>query len=96
MSQVSIYDPNMLLFIDECGSDRKLALRKYGYALRGKRAVTDKTLIKGKRYTAIGIMCIDGMLDVYTTEILHIHTKKSTTPIITIQWNKSKKHSDYG
>lgn len=66
--QVSVYDPNMLVFIDECGSDRKSALRKYGYALRGKRAVTEKLLLKGKHYTAIGIMCIDGMLDVYTTD----------------------------
>ena len=30
MSQVEVYDPRMLVFIDECGSDRKSALRRYG------------------------------------------------------------------
>lgn len=67
-SHISVYDPSMLVFIDECGSDHKSALRKYGYAVRGKRAITGKLLLRGKRLTAIGIMCIDGMLDVYVTD----------------------------
>lgn len=66
--QVSIYDPSMLVFVDECGSDKRSALRRYGYALRGKRAVTEKLLVRGKRFSAIGILCIDGIVDVYTTD----------------------------
>ena len=64
----SIYDPSMLVFVDECGSDKRSALRRYGYALRGKRAVTEKLLVRGKRFSAIGILCIDGIVDVYTTD----------------------------
>lgn len=66
--QVSIYDPSMLVFVDECGSDKRSALRRYGYALRGKRTVTEKLLVRGKRFSAIGILCIDGIVDVYTTD----------------------------
>ncbi len=32
---VLIYSPDMLIFIDETGTDRRVTLRKYGYSLRG-------------------------------------------------------------
>ena len=31
---VSMYRPEMLVFLDETGSDRRNSLRKYGYSLR--------------------------------------------------------------
>ncbi|ETW93244.1 MAG: hypothetical protein ETSY2_51740 [Candidatus Entotheonella gemina] len=33
---VSLYDPNMLIFLDETGADRRNALRQYGYSMCGK------------------------------------------------------------
>ena len=36
ISDVSVYSPEMLVFIDETGTDRRNGLRKYGYSLRGK------------------------------------------------------------
>ncbi len=65
---VSVYDPEMLVFVDETGSDRRTCLRRYGYALKGRRAMSRKLLVRGKRYSAIGAMCMNGMLDVYITD----------------------------
>ena len=33
---MSIYDPHMLIFLDETGADRRNLLRKYGYSIWGK------------------------------------------------------------
>jgi len=49
ITDVSVYDPNMLsLYVAESGSDKRSALRRYGYALKEKPAVADK---EGKCYT---------------------------------------------
>ena len=64
---VSVFEPEMLIFVDETGSDKRAALRKYGYALRGRRAVSERLLVKGKRYSAIAGLHKGGMLDVYAT-----------------------------
>ncbi len=34
MAEVSVYDPAMLLWIDESGCDRRDSIRKYGYSVR--------------------------------------------------------------
>lgn len=64
---MSIYDPESLLFVDEMGSDRKSALRMFGYSPIGTRAYSRSLLMKGKRFSAISMMSINGMLDVYVT-----------------------------
>ena len=33
---MDMLDPSMLIWIDETGSDRRNALRKYGYGIRGQ------------------------------------------------------------
>ena len=33
-AEVALYNPEMFIFLDETGSDRRNALRKYGYSLR--------------------------------------------------------------
>ena len=58
----------MLVFVDETGSDKRTTYRRYGYALKGKRAIEERLLVRGKRYSAVGIMCIDGLLDTYITD----------------------------
>ena len=68
VQDVSVYDPEMLIFLDETGCDRRTCLHQYGYALKGCRATTKKLLVRGKRYSIIAAMCIDGILDVYITD----------------------------
>ena len=57
----------MFVFVDETGTDKRLALRRYGYSLKRTRAVTDRQLIRGKRFSAIAAICLDGVIDVQIT-----------------------------
>ncbi len=63
-----MYDSSLFIFLDETGSDCKDALRRYGYSMRGYPARIAKLLIKGKRYSAIGIMSTTALLDCYIVE----------------------------
>ena len=40
MSEISVYDPDMLIWIDETGSTRRNSIHSYGYSLRGTRPCT--------------------------------------------------------
>ena len=62
---VSLYEPHMLVFIDETGTDRRDSLRKYGYSLRGKTPKSCRMLIRGERISVIGIMTLNGILDLH-------------------------------
>ena len=39
MAEISIFDPQMLIWVDETGSARRNSVRAYGYSLKGMRAV---------------------------------------------------------
>ena len=64
---ISVYDPNMLFFFMNLDLT-STALQRYGCALKGKPAVADKLLIRGKRHSAISMMSVDGLLDAYVTD----------------------------
>ena len=68
MAEVSVYSPEMLIWIDESGYDRRCSLRKYGYGLRGIRPVKRRLLVRGVRYSTIPVMSINGIEDVLITE----------------------------
>ena len=61
---VSLYSPDMFIFIDETGADKRNSLRKYGYSLRGKPVTTKSLLVRGERVSAIACMSMNGILDV--------------------------------
>lgn len=65
ISDVSIYEPHMLVFVDETGADRRDTIRKHGYSLQGKTPRSSKLLYRGKRISAIAIMSCSGILDVH-------------------------------
>ena len=67
---VAMYKPEMLIFLDETGSDKRNSLRKYGYSLRGKPAVSHKLMVHGKRVSAIALMSVCGMLDLKIMKIM--------------------------
>ena len=48
MSEVALYDFNMLMFIDETDSSRRDAMRKFGYSLIGQRCVKKRLLARGE------------------------------------------------
>lgn len=66
--EMSIFNTSMLIWIDEMGSDRRNALRKYGYGIRGQPPQEYSLKFRGKRYSAIGIMSSEGVEDVFITD----------------------------
>ena len=65
MAEVSEYNPSMLIWIDEDGCDRRNSTRKYGYSDLGIRPVDHRLLICGTRYSAIPVMSVQGIHDVF-------------------------------
>ena len=67
-NDVSVYNPEMIVFVDETGADRRNMLRKYGYSIRGKPARSHKLLCRGQHISIIAMMSSKGLLD---CKILH-------------------------
>ena len=65
---ISMFNTSMLLWIDETGCDLRNALRKYGYGIRGLPPQDHSLKLRGKRYSAIGILSVEGIKDVYIAE----------------------------
>ena len=61
---VSTYNPEMLIFLDETGADRRNTLRKYGYSIRGKPAQKHSLLVRGEHVSGIALISVNGLLDV--------------------------------
>ncbi|XP_031565844.1 uncharacterized protein LOC116300994 [Actinia tenebrosa] len=56
-SVVSQFNPAMLVFLDECGFDKRIS-RRFGYSFRGYRAQTQRWYGNwGPRITAIPVIC---------------------------------------
>ena len=50
--------PEMFVFVDEMGSDKRDSMRKFAYSLRRKPAFSRKLLVRGEQVSAIaGISC---------------------------------------
>lgn len=65
---MTVYRPEMFVFLDETGTDRRSALRKYGYSLRGIPLKYDTLLVRGEHVTGIALMSACGLLDVSVTK----------------------------
>ena len=63
MAEVAVYDPSMLIWIDESGCDRRDSIRKRAYSLRGITPREHRLLVRGVRYSAIPIMSLSGVHD---------------------------------
>lgn len=58
---VALYEPHMMVFVDETGSDKRDSLRKYGYSLRGKTPRSCKLLSRGERISVVAGMTTNGI-----------------------------------
>ena len=67
-SDVSIYKRDMLIIIDETGSDRRDMLRKKGYSLRNKPPRVQKLFNSRERVSALACMSCKG---IFGCEIVH-------------------------
>lgn len=68
MAKISLYDVSMLVWLDESGCDDRNYRRKYGYCVRGIPPCDHRLLIRGTRYSAIPIVSVVGVHDVYIAE----------------------------
>ena len=68
MASVYMFSKDMFVWVDESGSDSKDQLRKYGYALRGERAVCRRLLVRGKRVSAIAAISTEGLVALELTD----------------------------
>ena len=68
MSDISVYDPDVFIFLDETGADQRDVVRKYGYSLRGSPIKKQALLVRGERTSAVAIMSTKGILDVQITK----------------------------
>ena len=66
IAEVTVYRPEMLVFIDETGADNRNLVRKYGYSMRGKPLKTHSFFVRGERVSAIACISMAGLLDVET------------------------------
>ena len=68
MAEISAFSPDMLVFLDETGSDRRNSIRQFGYGLRGVPPISQHLRIWGRRISGIGMLTTRGMEDVYIAE----------------------------
>ncbi len=68
MAKICMYDPSMFVWTDESGCDRRNSARKFGYSLRGIPPVDHRILVRGVRYSAIPVVSLEGVHDVYLLE----------------------------
>ena len=61
-------DADMIVWIDETGSDRRDASLRYGYHLRGMTPVSYTLSIRGKRLSVIAVLSTRGIEDIEITE----------------------------
>ena len=62
MSEVLFFKRDMFVWLDETGCDRRNFMRRYGYALRGERAVERRFLARGIRTNAIAAISSVGVV----------------------------------
>ena len=65
MAEVSMNDLSMLIWLDETGCDGRNTIRKYGYSPGGMSCSDRRLLVRGVRYSAIPIVSVEGIHDVY-------------------------------
>jgi len=65
ISDIQELKPEMLVFIDETGSDRRNSIRKYGYGLRGLTLISYRLCLGGEKNLSVGVLTTRGIEDSY-------------------------------
>ena len=55
-------DPTMLMFTDETTKDKRTSFRRNGWAKVGKRCVQRKYFVRGRRYSILPVLTLDGLI----------------------------------
>ena len=68
IADISVFDPSMLVFVDETGCERRNSIRRYAYGLRGITPVQHQLFVYGRRISCIGVLSARGIEDAYLVE----------------------------
>ena len=68
MAEISVFDPSMLVWVDETGFRQRASIRAYGYSLRGMRACDHQLRVGQKAINAIGVVSMEGVNDIYLSD----------------------------
>ena len=74
MEEMRYLKADMIVWIDECGTNRRNEIRKYGYSPRGLTPRGYKLVVYGKRLSAILIVTTHGVEDVFITDKMSMVT----------------------
>jgi hypothetical protein len=55
-------DPNMLMFVDEAAKNDRTTGRTRGWSLKGQRCIQRRVFIRGKRYSILPVITLDGII----------------------------------
>ena len=58
-----LYNRECFVWVDETGSDKRKAMRKFGYSFRGTPPVYHRFLVRGKRISAIAAIVLRDYLE---------------------------------
>ena len=64
MARALFYSSDLFVWVDEMGSDNRKSMRRFGYSFKGIAPVHHRFLVRGKRISAIAVVCSDGLLGV--------------------------------
>lgn len=64
MAEMSFFNVDQIVWLDETGCDRRDHIRKMGYAMKGERPVCNRLLHRGQRISAVMAMCSEGVIAV--------------------------------
>ena len=67
-SEIKVYDPEMIIWVNENGCDRRNSLRKFAYTLRGLPSKDCGLFVRGTKYSAITAATIKSVHDVQLVE----------------------------
>jgi hypothetical protein len=55
-------DADMLMFVDEAARNKRTSGRSKGWALKGKRCFQRRCFVRGKRYSILPVLTLDGII----------------------------------
>ena len=62
IAQMAQYSPEQLGFLDEVSKDERTSFRGRGRSRKGTRAVQKGVFVRGRRFSATGLLTLDGMV----------------------------------
>jgi transposase len=68
IGRMAQYAPEQLGFLDEVSKDERTSFRKQGRSRKGTRAIQKGVFVRGRRFSAEGLLSLDGMISCTVVE----------------------------